>query len=79
MLWESRLTPADQDSALIRQFTDQVESEYQKILSQLRRRKADLAALSRRYEQVQMTDYFQSSLGRQVRQALMAARNGAAR
>ncbi|MBI3740217.1 MAG: ChrB protein [Chloroflexi bacterium] len=79
MLWEARLTPANQDSSLIRQFTVQVEREYQKIASELNRRKPDLAGLSRKYQQVQMTDYFQSPFGVRVREALMSARNGATR
>ncbi|MFL5733760.1 MAG: Chromate resistance protein ChrB [Chloroflexia bacterium] len=44
---------------------------------QERRAEPDLAALSRRYQQVKLEDYFQSALGRQVRDALMSARENA--
>ena len=76
LLWESRLTLAAQDEALAQQFAAQTDEAYQKILMTLKRKGADLAALSRQYQQVNTADHFQSALGQQVREALMAARGG---
>lgn len=77
MLWEATLTSHGQDAALIQQFQTQVESAYSEILAQLQHKDCDLEALSRRYQQVQITDYFRSELGQQVRQALVAAKGDA--
>jgi hypothetical protein len=74
-LWEATLPLARQDEALVHQFVVKVEADYRAILSELKRKKIDFAALSRRYQQIQMEDYFQSELGQQVREALISARN----
>ena len=75
LLWEAHLV-LGQEEALVRQFLAQVEPAYQEILRELEREHADLAALSRRYQQVRAQDYFQSELGERVRRALEAARGG---
>ena len=77
MLWEATLASPEQDTALIQQFQTQVENAYSEILAQLQHKDCDLEALSRRYQQVQITDYFRSQLGQQVRQALLAAKGDA--
>jgi hypothetical protein len=79
LVWQAELLPSSQEDALIRQFADRVETEYQHILTALNRNKRDLASLSRQFQQAQMSDYFQSPLGNQVRAALMSARSGATR
>jgi hypothetical protein len=53
-------------------FSAAVDEAYQDILTQLRRKKPDLAALGRRYQQIQTKDYFRSTLGEKVRNALLA-------
>jgi hypothetical protein len=73
-VWEGHLTLAGQDEALVRQFLAQVETEYAALRDAVASPDVDLAALSRRYQQVQGQDYFQSALGQQVRAALLAAR-----
>lgn len=75
-VWEGHLTLAGQDAALVRQFLAQVETEYAALLDAAARPDADLAALARRYQQVQGQDYFRSALGQQLRAALLAARGG---
>ena len=75
-LWESRLVLDGQDATLVQQFLAEVESAYREILTELKREHVDLVALSRKYQQVQAQDYFQSELGKQVRAALMNARGG---
>jgi len=51
----------------------QVDTLYAELQADLARADADLAALSRRYQQIQGQDYFRSELGQQVREALLAA------
>ncbi len=74
MLWEATLVSSEQDIALVHQFRTQAESAYSEILAQLQDKNCDLEALSRRYQQIQMIDYFHSDRGQQVRQALMTAK-----
>ena len=74
MLWQSRLTSAAQDEKLVQQFVAQADSAYREVLAQLKRKEPDLAALSRKYQQIGAEDYFQSALGQQVRDALLSAR-----
>jgi hypothetical protein len=73
-LWEAALLLEGQAQKLIGQFSDQVESAYREILEALEKADADLAALSRRYQQVKSQDYFQSESGLRVREALLKAR-----
>lgn len=75
-LWRSQLLFADQDEGLVQRFKAAVEEAYQEILSGLKRKGADVPALARQYQQIQMTDYFHCDLGQQVREALMKARTG---
>jgi hypothetical protein len=74
--WASELLFATNEEALIKHFTDQVDTGYAEVLAALKPKNADLAALSLRYQQLQSQDYFQSKLGQKVRQALLAARGG---
>lgn len=69
-VWEARASLAGQDDALQRQFVAQADAAYHDIQADLERPGADVAALSRRYLQVQAQDYFPSDLGKQVRHAL---------
>jgi len=75
-LWEGQLTQSAQDETLVQQFLVQVETAYGEILAGLKRKKPDLAALSRRYQQISAEDYFHSKVGEQVRAALLSARGG---
>lgn len=75
LVWEARLA-LGQDEALIQQFAAQVDGPYREILQELRRCGADIATLSRRYQQVKRIEYFQTALGKQVRTVLAAARDG---
>jgi hypothetical protein len=72
-LWESNLVQGSADGSLERRFEDLVETPYKEILAALKRRKPDLAALSRRYQQTLAQDYFKSELGQKVRKALLSA------
>ncbi len=74
LVWEGRLTSSSQDEAMVRRFIEGVDESYRQILGQLKRKRRDLAALSRLYQEVQSRDYFRSSLGRKIRIALISAR-----
>ena len=59
---------------LVDRFEEPVRKAYQDILKALKRKTRDLAALSRRFQEVQARDYFQSKLGAEVRTRLLKAR-----
>lgn len=73
-LWESRLMMDGQEELLVKQFAAQVEGPYRKILAELKRSRPDWAALSRRYQQIRVQDYFHCELGKRVLKALMAVK-----
>ena len=73
MLWEASLCLDGRDEELVRQFVAQVDAVYAEILAELERTDADLAAVSKRYQQARLQDYFRSPLGERVRQALLSA------
>src|SRR5215471_14871878 len=73
-LWESRLLQSGQEETLVEQFLEKVNPIYRDILAELEREDADLVALSRKYQHTRAQDYFQSALGQEVRDRLLAAR-----
>lgn len=73
LVWEAQLKQPSQEENLIKQFEMQINAEYNQILEALKQKKADLIALSKRYRQTKMQDYFDSSLGQTVREALLRA------
>jgi hypothetical protein len=75
-LWESHLLLNGQADVLVQQFQARVDAVYQEILDELEQEDADLATLSRKYQQVRAQDYFHSALGTHVRERLMSARGG---
>ncbi len=75
-LWESALIMIGREDALIEQFMEQVQAEYRGIITEMEGDTTDLTALSRRYQQAKTMDYFESELGKRVREALIAARGG---
>lgn len=73
-LWQADVLLDGQEQDLVRRFHLQVEAPYRKLLATLKRKRPDLAALSRQYHQIHAQDYFRSELGTEVRDALAAAR-----
>lgn len=74
VVWEAeQLTPADRKH-LRQQFIEAVEEEYAALLAALKKKDCDLAAASRQFQLAQARDFFASSLGRQVRERLLAAK-----
>jgi len=74
LLWQAQLVSGASEDELVQRFTAQVDAEYHEILSDVEGHVPDLIALSRRYQQTRLEDYFQSALGRQARDALVEAR-----
>lgn len=77
-LWEAEVVFTGQDTNLVEQFNAQADTVYNEILSQLQREDADLAALSKQYQQAKLQDYFDSELGELVRETLISRRGGEA-
>jgi hypothetical protein len=75
-IWESRSLLDGQEALLEAQFRVRVEAAYQEILTELEQENADVIALSRKYQQVKMHDYFQTEQGKLVRMRLLAIRGG---
>lgn len=73
-LWRSSLLLGMPENDLIQKFKDQVDREYSILVKKLNGRHADLGEISRLYQQVAREDYFQSELGREVRERLMKLR-----
>jgi hypothetical protein len=65
-----------QQQTLREHFEAPVREAYSEILTALKRRKPDLAGLSKRYQQVKSQDHFQCQLGEKVRQKLLSAQGG---
>jgi hypothetical protein len=75
-LWEAQEVFTGQTTDLVQQFSAGVDAAYQDILTKLAQPDADLAALSKQYQQTLAQDYFQSERGQQVREALLKRRGG---
>ena len=78
MVWETHLIAGAtlSEESLIQQFTLQVDTLYAEILAALEATPTDLAALSRKYQQTQLQDYFHAELGQQVREKLIKVEGG---
>lgn len=76
MLWEADQLYATDPESLRQQFMEPVEAEYRQIMAALKKKDRDLAALSKRYQEVHARDYFASALGEQTRDKLLAAGGG---
>lgn len=72
----SRFVLAGQEEALVKQFVEHVDKSYKEILKELEREDADLTALSKRHQQIRTQDYFQSDLGKKVREVLLSNKGG---
>src|SRR4051794_13126684 len=58
-LFQSQIVFASDGPSLREQFEAPVRAAYEEILTALKRRKPDLAALSKKYQQIKDQDYFQ--------------------
>ncbi len=73
-LWKSTAVFSTSADELVTQFQQQADEGYQAILAQLEQPEADLGTLSWQYQQILQKDYFQSKLGRRLRQAFLDRR-----
>jgi hypothetical protein len=64
------------EATLIQHFVSPVNEGYEEILTGLKRRKPDIAGLSRKYQDLVSRDYFPNPLQQQVREKLVAAQRG---
>jgi hypothetical protein len=78
-LWAGNLTMKGQEEAFIRRFQEEADAQYQRLLSSLRAKDADLGSLSRQFQEAQSRDFFKSKFCRKVRQALLKAKDGSER
>jgi hypothetical protein len=76
MLARADLLSTGQQNELKKRFLDQAEQVYREVLTGLKKKKRDLTALSKRFQQAQALDFLQSELASRTRQALLAARGG---
>lgn len=75
-LFLSEVVFASKGPPLREQFEAPARAAYQEILAALKRRKPDLAALSKKYQQTKEQDYFHCELEEQVRKKLLAMSGG---
>lgn len=75
-LFQAQLVFGSGGTSLREQFEAPVRLAYEEILASLKKRKPDLAALSKQYQQTKDQDYFQCELGEQVRKKLLSADGG---
>jgi hypothetical protein len=79
VLWSAEQLYATNPDALRKQFIDPVAAEYRAILAELKKKGRDPAALSRRFLDAQVRDYFAIELGQQVRKKLISIGKGSKR
>jgi hypothetical protein len=72
-LWTASQVYATDEQGLQRQFEEQVDAVYRGILEDLKQKSPDLADLSKRFQQAQLQDFFQSRVGEKTRERLLAA------
>jgi polysaccharide pyruvyl transferase WcaK-like protein len=73
-LARAELLTNEQRSALTKRFQEQADEIYREVLTGLKKKKRDLVALSRRFQQAQAVDFFRSKLAGPTRDALLHAR-----
>jgi DNA-binding transcriptional regulator PaaX len=71
-LWRSNLFFDVHEDSLTNQFMEQVDSSYKELLKKVNKKNPDLSALSREYQQIAGRDYFNSEIGKQVREKLLS-------
>jgi ChrB-like protein len=76
LFWEAQLVLGPSEDALVQQFVGPIEAAYKALLKDIGKKDPDWGKLSQQYQQLKQRDYFQSSLGTQVREALTSARGG---
>ncbi len=78
MVWTGRPDFSGQEETVREMFTRQVDAAYQQLLDRLELAGLDLAEAAAEYMQIKQRDYFNSELGKAVRQKLLAVKGGEA-
>lgn len=76
ILFDANEAYATDSESLQKQFIEPVDSEYREILAALKKKDRDLSALSKRFQNAQQRDFFNSELGRRTCEKLLAADGG---
>ena len=76
MFWKAQAELAGQEETLIDQFQSQVEDNYRSLLERMDHNLIELSAAAQEYQQIRQKDYFQCAVGLQIRDRLLAAREG---
>jgi hypothetical protein len=74
VFWRANLVLGIREDTLIEQFNQHVDLEYKDVLKKLSRKNPDISGLSQDYQQLIGKDYFQSEVGKQVKEKLLALR-----
>ncbi len=74
LVWESGTIVHGDEDGLRRRFVERVEPGYEGILRELENGPDDIESLVRRFRQLRALDFFDSAIGRRVRQSLAAAK-----
>jgi len=75
-LWEAELVFLCQDETLFARIISEVVRGYQTILDALQSLVADLESLSRQYQYNNLKDYFNSELGKRVKETFHTVHKG---
>jgi DNA-binding transcriptional regulator PaaX len=75
-LWRSHLVLGESEESLLHQFVEQVAVSYRELMKKIGKKNPNLSELSREYQQIAERDYFDSELGRQVREKFLSLRGG---
>jgi hypothetical protein len=76
MFWKAQAELAGQEEVLIGQFQNQVEEIYRALLERMDQELIEVGVAAQEYQQIRHKDYFQSTVGLQIRARLLAAREG---
>lgn len=77
MFWQAQTGLVGQEEMLIHQFQRQVDETYVVLLDRMVGNQVELTTAAQEYQQIQQKDYFQSTIGLQIRERLLAAREDA--
>ncbi len=78
MVWAGRPEFSGQEEMVRDKFSRQADEAYRELLARLSQPGADVAEAAAEYMQIKQKDYFDSELGKAVRQKLFAVRGGEA-
>lgn len=74
MFWKAQAELANQEEALIGQFQCQVDETYRALLERMDHDLIEAPEAAQAYQQIRQKDYFQSEVGHQIQERLLAGR-----